>query len=158
MYSRVRFDEFDKYLSSNVPQKLCNTTWVISYTWKQNIQQIYPACGLKSSSPLTLYVLSNEGVVHYVTVICFQDFLKFSDVIVLVGAGMKNQWVLLNYVHCVSMTHAKTLIRIAVKTFLNIIIFVNTILTTVLGVLYWFLVYLFKIVDIYLESEQSQTS
>lgn len=26
VYSRVRFDEFDKYLSSNVPQELCNTT------------------------------------------------------------------------------------------------------------------------------------
>ena len=47
-------------------------------------------CGLKSRSPLTLYVLSNEGVVHYVTVICFQDFLKFSDVIVLVRTGRKN--------------------------------------------------------------------
>lgn len=55
VYSGVRFDEFDKYLSSNVPQKL-------------------------------LYVLSDERVVHYVTVICFQDFLKFGDVIVLVGA------------------------------------------------------------------------
>ena len=40
---------------------------------------------------LTLYVLSDEGVVHDVTVICFQDFLKFSDVIVLVGAGRKKK-------------------------------------------------------------------
>lgn len=54
-------------------------------------QHIHHACGLKSRSPLTLYVLSNEGVVHYVTVICFQDLLKFSDVIVLVGAGRKNR-------------------------------------------------------------------
>lgn len=43
---------------------------------------------------LTLYVLSNERVVHYVTVICFQDFFKFSDVIVLVGAGRKTRSVI----------------------------------------------------------------
>lgn len=93
MYSCVWFDEFNKYLSSNVPQELCNTTSHEQFHFtkdKKFFQHIYLACGLKSSSPLTLYVLSNEGVIHYVTVICFQDFLKFSDVIVLVGAGRKN--------------------------------------------------------------------
>lgn len=51
---------------------------------------------------LTLYVLSNEGVVHYVTVICFQDFLKFSDVIVLVGAARTNiQSCYMVYIVCV---------------------------------------------------------
>ena len=92
VYSRVRFDEFDKYLSSNVPQELCNTT---SHHQLHFYQHIDHTCGLESRTPLTLYVLSNEGVVHYVTVICFQDFLKFSDVIVLVGAGREKQSVLL---------------------------------------------------------------
>lgn len=49
-------------------------------------------------SPLTLYVLSNEGVVHYVTVISFQYFLKFSNVIVLVSTGREK-----NRQHCVAM-------------------------------------------------------
>lgn len=80
-------------------------------------------CGLKSRSPLTLYVLSNEGVVHYVTVVCFQDFLKFSDVIVLVGAGRKNSRVLLYYIHCVSVTSTKNLILIAVKQIPKILVF-----------------------------------
>lgn len=87
---------------------------MISYTSQKFFQHIYLAWGLKSRSPLTLYVLSNERVIHYVTVICFQDFLKFSDVIVLVGAGRKNT-VLLYFIHCVSVTPTKTLIRIAVK-------------------------------------------
>lgn len=77
-------------------------------------QHIYHACGLKSRSTLTLYVLSNEWVIHYVTVICFQDFLKFSDVIVLVGAGREKHPVLLYHIHCVSITHTKTLVLIAV--------------------------------------------
>lgn len=58
---------------------------------------------------LTLYVLSNEGVIHYVTVICFQDFLKFSDVIVLVGAVREKQPLVLYDIHCVSITNTKTL-------------------------------------------------
>lgn len=87
MYSRVWFDEFDKYLSSNVPQELCNTTSHDQLHLKMfHITHIMH----EFMFTLTLYVLSNEGVVHYVTVICFQDFLKFSDVIVLVGAGRKN--------------------------------------------------------------------
>lgn len=93
VYSRVRFDEFDKYLSSNVPQELCNTTSHDQLHLKRKtvfFQNTDHARGLKTHSQLTLYVLSNEGVVHYVTVICFQDFLKFSDVIVLVGAGGEN--------------------------------------------------------------------
>lgn len=61
---------------------------------------------LKSRSPLTLYVLSNERVVHYVTVICFQDFLKFGDVIVLVGAGRKNSQCFY-MMYNVSVTHTE---------------------------------------------------
>ncbi len=38
---------------------------------------------------LTLNMLSDEGVVHYVAVIRLQDFLKFCDVIVLVGTRSK---------------------------------------------------------------------
>lgn len=93
VYSCVWFDEFNKYLSSNVPQELCNTApheWLHFTKDKRCVQYMCRACGLKSCSPLTLYVLSNERVIHYVTVICFQDFLKFSDVIILVGAGRKN--------------------------------------------------------------------
>lgn len=45
--------------------------------------------GAELRSLLTLYVLSNEGVIHYVTVISFQYFLKFSNVIVLVSTGRK---------------------------------------------------------------------
>lgn len=62
--------------------------------WKSPIP---PMDGLKSHSPLTLYVLSNEGVIHYVTVICFQYFLKFSNVIVLVSTGRKKQTMLKGY-------------------------------------------------------------
>ena len=40
-------------------------------------------------SRLTFYVLSNKWVVHYVAVVCFQDFLKLCDVIILVGAAGK---------------------------------------------------------------------
>lgn len=36
-------------------------------------------------------MFSNEGVIHYVTVIRLQDFLKLCDVIVLVGTVIKQQ-------------------------------------------------------------------
>lgn len=36
-------------------------------------------------------MFSDEGVIHYVTVIRLQDFLKLCDVIVLVGTVMKNK-------------------------------------------------------------------
>lgn len=68
------------------------TTW--SHVW---LKKTDPSDGLKSHSPLTLYVLSNEGVIHYVTVICFQYFLKFSNVIVLVSTGRKKQTMLKCY-------------------------------------------------------------
>lgn len=72
------------------------STWVLMFLSSSETQHHMisstgwrlPSTGLMHA--LTLYVLSNEGVVHYVTVICFQDFLKFSDVIVLVGAGRTN--------------------------------------------------------------------
>lgn len=48
-------------------------------------------------SPLTFYVLPNEGVIHYVTVISFQYFLKFSNVIVLVSTGRRKQTMLKRY-------------------------------------------------------------
>lgn len=38
---------------------------------------------------LTFNMFSDEGVIHYVTVICLQDFLKLCDVIVLVGTVIK---------------------------------------------------------------------
>lgn len=47
--------------------------------------------GLKSRSPLTFYVLPNEGVIHYVTVIRFQDFLKLGNIIVLVSTGREKK-------------------------------------------------------------------
>lgn len=90
MYSCIRFDKFDKYLSSNVPQELCNNN-MVTFGWKR---QILLMDGLKPHSPLTLYVLANEGVIHYVAVICFQNFLKFSNVIVLVSTGRKKQTML----------------------------------------------------------------
>lgn len=40
---------------------------------------------------LTFNMFSDEGVIHYVTVIRLQDFLKLCDVIVLVGTVMKNK-------------------------------------------------------------------
>lgn len=87
MYSCVRFYEFDKYLSSNVPQELCNDkTHGHMIDW---IRRTFSFCGAELRSPLTLYVLSNEGVIHYVTVISFQYFLKFCNVIVLVSTGRK---------------------------------------------------------------------
>lgn len=46
-------------------------------------------CVHESQSQPTLNMLSDEGVVHYVAVIRLQDFLKFCDVIVLVGARSK---------------------------------------------------------------------
>lgn len=45
----------------------------------------------RATFTLTLYVLSNEGVVHYVTVISFQYLLKFSNVIVLVSTGREKK-------------------------------------------------------------------
>lgn len=93
------------------------STWVLMFRRSSATQRhmisykkhIYYVCGLKSRSPLTLYVLSNEGVVHYVTVICFQDFLKFSDVIVLVGAGRKKQSsVVILYTLCLCDPHTNS--------------------------------------------------
>lgn len=34
-------------------------------------------------------MFSDEGIIHYVTVICLQNFLKLCDVIVLVGTEIK---------------------------------------------------------------------
>lgn len=72
------------------------------------LRQIFPTHGLKSRSPLTLYVLSNEGVIHYVTVICFQYFLKFSNVIVLVSTGRKKQTMLKLHREHDPVTHTET--------------------------------------------------
>lgn len=94
--SCVWLDEFDKNLSSNVSQKFWNIKllYQVPLSGRKHIFQKHPICRLKSHCTLTLYVLSNERVIHYVTVICFQDFLKFSDVIVLVGAGREKHRVL----------------------------------------------------------------
>lgn len=83
---------------------------------------------------LTLYVLSNERVVHYVTVICFQDFFKFSDVIVLVGAGRKTHSVVF-IVDIVSLRASQQLsTRKLSNAKQHIQVYENTILTAVLGV------------------------
>lgn len=83
---------------------------------------------------LTLYVLSNERVVHYVTVICFQDFFKFSDVIVLVGAGRKTHSVVF-IVDIVSLRASQQLsTRKLSNAKQHIHVYENTILTAVLGV------------------------
>lgn len=83
---------------------------------------------------LTLYVLSNERVIHYVTVICFQDFFKFSDVIVLVGAGRKTHSVVF-IVDIVSLRASQQLsTRKLSNTKQHIQVYENTILTAVLGV------------------------
>lgn len=82
---------------------------------------------------LTLYVLSNEWIVHYVTVICFQDFFKFSDVIVLVGAGRKTQCGFI--VDIVSLRASQLLsTRKLSNAKQHIQVYENTILTAVLGV------------------------
>lgn len=113
VYSCVWFDEFDKYLSSNVPQELCNEiTHIISYTSPLHVHQSHV-------HQLTFYVLSNKGVVHYVTVICFQDFLKFSDVIVLVGAERGNSRCYFTVTHRIFTAHTKALIPIAVSHILK---------------------------------------
>lgn len=39
----------------------------------------------------TFNVFPYEGIVHDVAVICFQNLLKFSDVIILIGTSEKNQ-------------------------------------------------------------------
>lgn len=103
VYSCIRFDKFDKYLSSNVPQELCNNN-MVTFGWKR---QILLMDGLKPHSPLTLYVLANEGVIHYVAVICFQNFLKFSNVIVLVSTGRKKQTMLKWYTDRDTVAHAE---------------------------------------------------
>lgn len=83
---------------------------------------------------LTLYVLSNERVVHYVTVICFQDFFKFSDVIVLVGAGRKTHSVVF-IGDIVSLRASQQLsTRKLSNAKQHIQVYENTILTAVLGV------------------------
>lgn len=38
---------------------------------------------------LTFNMFSDEGVIHYVTVICLQNFLKLCDVIVLIGTEIR---------------------------------------------------------------------
>lgn len=91
----------------------------------------YDAHGLQSRSPLTFYVLSNEGVVHYVTVIRFQDFLKFSDVIVLVGAAEEQQLLFLHHIQCVSVTRNTTHPDNRPTHFKVFHFFLNTILITV---------------------------
>lgn len=45
----------------------------------------------KKSCKNTFNVLPYEGIVHDVAVICFQNLLKFSDVIILIGTSEKKK-------------------------------------------------------------------
>lgn len=156
VYSCVWFDEFNKYLSSNVPQELCNTAPHESL--QRCVQHMCFAYGLKSCSPLTLYVLSNERVIHYVTVICFQDFLKFSDVIVLVGAGRKNsQCCYSAYIVFLWPPQKPSTTQLS-NMFLNTRPFVNTILIADVGVCSELLVYSVWILNKRMQPAQFETA
>lgn len=60
-----------------------------------DVQSHQPGGGIKYMFNLELQVrftfnmFSDEGVIHYVTVVRLQDFLKLCDVIVLVGTVIK---------------------------------------------------------------------
>jgi len=46
---------------------------------------------IRISCKNTFNVLPYEGIVHDVAVICFQNLLKFSDVVILIGTTEKKQ-------------------------------------------------------------------
>lgn len=46
---------------------------------------------IKTACKYTFNVLPYEGIVHDVAVICFQNLLKFSDVIILIGTSEKTR-------------------------------------------------------------------
>lgn len=46
---------------------------------------------IKTAFKNTFNVLPYEGIVHDVAVICFQNLLKFSDVIILIGTSGKKK-------------------------------------------------------------------
>lgn len=46
---------------------------------------------IKIACKNTFNVLPYEGIVHDVAMICFQNLLKFSDVVILIGTSEKNK-------------------------------------------------------------------